>query len=150
MIHRCRVPGLRKLALGGRRGASIVEFAFVAPVMFLIVFGIIELGRALMVVELVTGAARAGARTGILPGKISSDVATTANNYLNAVGIANNAVTISVNNVVIGQGTDPLTGATPGSEVTVKVVASATQVTWMPAAIFPTGNLAGQFSMRRQ
>lgn len=151
MIHfKHYVPGLRRPAPGGRRGASMVEFAFVAPIMFLIIFGIIELGRVLMVVELVTEGARRGVRTAILPGKNSTDVASSANTYLNSVGVGSGNVTVFVNNVQVGQGTDPLVAATPGSDVTVRIVATASQVSWLPTRFFPTSNLTGQFSMRRQ
>ena len=41
-----RRRGLRRR---DRRGSSVVEFALVAPVFFLLMIGIIEVGRALMV-----------------------------------------------------------------------------------------------------
>jgi Flp pilus assembly protein TadG len=40
-----------------RVGAALVEFAIVAPIMFLFFLGIYELGRTFMVVELMTEAA---------------------------------------------------------------------------------------------
>ena len=48
-----------------RRGASTVEFAFVAPVFFVMVLGIFEIGRACMVTELLTEAARRACREGV-------------------------------------------------------------------------------------
>ena len=44
------------------RGASAVEFAFVLPLLLLIVFGIIEFGRAYQVKVQLTGSVREGAR----------------------------------------------------------------------------------------
>ncbi len=49
-----------------RRGATTVELAFVAPIFFVLVFGVVEFGRALMVKQSLTEAARAGARTASL------------------------------------------------------------------------------------
>jgi Flp pilus assembly protein TadG len=47
---------------GGDRGAAAVEFAIVFPVLMLIVFGIIDFGRALNDQITLTQAAREGAR----------------------------------------------------------------------------------------
>jgi Flp pilus assembly protein TadG len=47
-----------------QRAASMVEFAIVAPLLFLIVFGIIDFGRAFFLYNNLTNAARDGARVG--------------------------------------------------------------------------------------
>lgn len=46
----------------GERGAAAVEFALVLPVLILLLFGIIEFGRAYNAKVELTGAAREGAR----------------------------------------------------------------------------------------
>ena len=48
------------------RGSAAVEFALVVPVLLLIVFGIIDFGRALNAQIALTGAAREGARLAAL------------------------------------------------------------------------------------
>jgi Flp pilus assembly protein TadG len=48
------------------RGAAAVEFALVLPVLLLIVFGIIDFGRALNAQIVLTGAAREGVRLAAL------------------------------------------------------------------------------------
>ena len=49
-------------------GAAVVEFALVMPVLFLVVFGIIDFGRAFYTVNNIVSAVREGARYGaILP-----------------------------------------------------------------------------------
>src|SRR5882757_936386 len=63
-----------------RRGAAAVEFAIVAPVFFLLVFGMVEYGRMIMVQQVITNAAREGARVGVLDGSALSDVTTAVNN----------------------------------------------------------------------
>src|SRR5579871_4332571 len=70
-----------------RPGATAVEFAAVAPVFFLLVLGIIEVGRACMVTELLTEAARRACRQGVIEGTSSSSIQQTAVNYLSNVGI---------------------------------------------------------------
>ncbi len=46
----------------GERGVTTVEFAIVSSALFLLLFGIIEFGRALFVVNMLTEATRRGAR----------------------------------------------------------------------------------------
>jgi len=53
---------LRKSVTPARRGAVAVEFAIVAPILVAIVFGLIQLGRAFEVQNLLEVAAREGAR----------------------------------------------------------------------------------------
>lgn len=50
------------------RGASVVEFAFVLPLLLVIVFGIIEFGIILFDKAVLTNASREGARAGIVVG----------------------------------------------------------------------------------
>ena len=87
---------------GRRRGAALVEFAVVAPVLFFIVFGIIELGRAFMVKELLTEAARRGARAAIVEGATTSQIQSAAQQCLSTIGINGDQVTISVNDAPVG------------------------------------------------
>ena len=47
-------------------GTSVVEFAIVAPLLFVIVFGIIEFGILLYDKAMITNASREGARAGIV------------------------------------------------------------------------------------
>lgn len=57
-----------------RLGTAIVETAFVLPILLGVTFGVVEFGRALMVSNLITNAAREGARLGIVPGITSAQV----------------------------------------------------------------------------
>jgi hypothetical protein len=58
--HRLRNAGSRNVPI--RRGAVAVEFAIVAPILLAIVFGMIEMGRAFEMQNLLEVAAREGAR----------------------------------------------------------------------------------------
>ena len=99
-----------------RRGAAAVEFAIVAPVFFLLVFGMIEYGRMVMVQQVLTNASREGARVGVLDpptGQMSLPIVTsTVNNYLTSAGITGATITTVPS--------EPST-ATYGQSVTVKV-----------------------------
>jgi Flp pilus assembly protein TadG len=57
---------VRRLLRRGQRGDAIVEFALVAPILLLIMFGILEVGRVVDAWIVVQNAAREGARTGAL------------------------------------------------------------------------------------
>jgi Flp pilus assembly protein TadG len=46
----------------GRRGQALVEFALIVPILFLLIAGIIEFGRGWNIKQVVTDAAREGAR----------------------------------------------------------------------------------------
>ena len=70
-----------------RRGASSVEFAVVAPVLFAVVLGIIEVGRGLMAIHMLNNAARACCRVGVIEGKATSDINTAVTTLLSAQGM---------------------------------------------------------------
>lgn len=57
-----------------RLGSAIVETAFMMPIMLSITFGVVEFGRALMVSNLITNAAREANRLGIVKGVTTADV----------------------------------------------------------------------------
>ena len=150
------IPGQsRGTARGRRQGAQMVEFAFVAPILFLLLLGIFELGRGLMVTELLMAGARAGARVGVIPGKSTKDVGTATTNYMSTLGITSDTATVYVNDIAIGgSGADPLTNASSGAEVTVKLSVPVSSITWLPQGMFLGSasnlSLTGQFTMRRE
>lgn len=80
------------------RGAVAAEFALLLPVFLLILFGIIEFGMLMYGREVVTNAAREGARAGIVQGppkRTSGEITTIANNYLTGTGINQADVTFT-------------------------------------------------------
>jgi len=125
-----------------RRGVAVVEFAVVAPVFFLLVFGIIEYGRMVMVQQLITNACREGARRAVLDGATTNEVRTSVTTYLAGGSINNPTVTVNP---------DPPTNAGYGSPVTVSVTIPFAQVSWLPTPIFLGGkNLSATAVMRRE
>lgn len=60
-----------------QKGLALVEFALVVPLLFVILFGIIEFGILIYDKAMITNASREGARAGIVfsaPNRISDDV----------------------------------------------------------------------------
>jgi Flp pilus assembly protein TadG len=126
---------------------TIVEFALVAPIFFLMVLGIIEICRACMVTELLTEAARQACRQSVIEGTSASAVQAAAVNYLTSVGINGESADLYVNDQPIG--TTDLSTMPAYTEVTVVVTVPVNSVTWAPPW-FVTGTLAGQYTMRRE
>ena len=130
----------------GRTAAAAVEFAFIAPVLFTVVLGIIEFGRAMMVLEILNNAARSGCRAAVLSGSDNSAVDTAITSGLSGSGISGTTTTIKVNGTVANAST-----ATTGDTVTVSVSVPADSVSWLPVTHFITGStLTGSVAMRRE
>ena len=80
-----------------RRGAVTVEMALVLPIFISLVLGIIEFGRGFMVAQLVTNAAREGARRAIVDGSTNSDVTSFIQTFLhNASNVATGDVSVTI------------------------------------------------------
>jgi len=90
---------ITKMIIKNQDGATVVEFALIAPLLFLLIFGIIEFSLLLFNKHIVNNSSREGARAGIVAredrfvdagGSLIDDidVADTVNNW-----IANNLVT---------------------------------------------------------
>lgn len=79
---------VRQPSMPSRRGAAAVEMAIVLPVFFMVVMGIVEFGRAMMVGQLVTNGARYGARISAFDGSTNADVTTSVKTFVsNTVGV---------------------------------------------------------------
>lgn len=81
----------------GRSGAATVETALVLPVFFMVMLGIVEIGRFFMVSQLMTNAAREGARIAIMTGSTNADVEATVKQVAEAtVGVAPADVQVTI------------------------------------------------------
>lgn len=99
-----------------RRAASAAEFALIAPLLFSVVFGIIEFGYLFMARQMVHHAAADATRTAILPGYTDADV------ELNAEAKLANSLKLTATQVDVSR--DPATNAAsdPCESVTVRVL----------------------------
>lgn len=114
----------KRLLAGDRRGSSLVEFALVAPLLVLLLMGILDFGRLFQAWLVVTHAAREGARSAAV-GKSSSEVRDQV--FLASPGLDPNLLTITTQNAQ---------GAT-GSAVTVQVTYPVSMVTPLIGDILP-------------
>lgn len=129
-----------------RRGAALVEFAVVTPVLIMTVLGMLEVGRAVMATEVLAHAARVGARNGAISTGTTASVTTAVNDLLTSSGINGATVTVSVN----GSSTE-VSGAKSGDEISVAVSVPYANVTWIANPSYLEGrNLSGRCVMRRE
>lgn len=124
----------------GRTGAAIVEFAIVAPLFFLLVLGCIELGRALMVQQVLTNASRVGVRSAVTLSGTESSAVDAATEFANGVSVSGISVAVSPN---------PST-ATSGDMITVTVSVPFANVTWVPSPWFMGGKTLSASSVMRK
>jgi Flp pilus assembly protein TadG len=123
-----------------RRGAAVVEFAIVAPVFFLLVIGLIEFGRALMVQQVLTNASRVGARTAIGLNTTTTQVINAATQYASGASVPGVAVNV-----------DPTPAAAEtGQPITVTVTIDYEQVSWLPAPWFMDDTTLSASSIMRK
>ena len=133
---------MKKLRVNRRPGAAIVEFAVVAPLLFVLALGLVEYGRMEMAFQGITAAAQEGCRAGIVPGSTSADVASRTDEVLRGGLVTGASVTVS-----------PLDVATlrQGQSFTVTVQVPVDKISWVPSPIFLKGKmLTTQCTMVRE
>ena len=114
-----------------RRGAAAAEFAVVVPVFLTLTVGCIELGRAIVVQQLLTNASREGGRIAGYDTTTSTSTVTAAvNNYLSNVNISGATTTVSPS---------PPSAASDGQQISVTVSISFNSVSWLPRPFFLGG-----------
>lgn len=125
-----------------RDGTSAVEFAMIAPLMVAFTFGLVEVGRIMLVKQSATHATREGARMAVKPTATSEEVRQRVEEELALMGV--DTATITVNPTAIQE-------ADPGSQVTVQVDISIDSISWIPGFFnFGVANITAESSMRRE
>lgn len=114
-----------KIRVRSERGAELIEFALVLPLLLLVVLGIVDFGFLFQRFEVVTNAAREGARLAVLPGYSSgsptSDVETRVLDYVQTGGLPTTGSnpTITVTSVDIEYDPGPPAKTIEGKRVVV-------------------------------
>ena len=104
-----RSNGRARTRWADQSGQSLLETALTLPLILLIAVGILEFGRAFQTWEVVTNAAREGARVAILPNSTTTDVQSRVSTYLQGGALDNyQNATVTVNQastLTVGTGT---------------------------------------------
>ena len=137
-----------------RRGTALVEMALVLPIFVTVTLGIVEFGRAMMVGQLVTNAAREGARLGIIDGKTNAQVKTYIEQFL--LESANiNAADLDIDITVTPEAGNPNPGNEVGNAntrdlVTVSVGVPFEKVSYITGDWLNGKTLSGRAAMRHE
>lgn len=134
----------------------MVEMALVLPLFIMLVLGIVEFGRAMMIANLVTNAAREGARMAVLDGSTNVEVTNTIQTFLkssisNSLSTSDMPVTITV--TPAAGNPDPannVANALSRDLVTVKVQVPFNKVALIPGKYLAGQQLSGLSAMRHE
>jgi Flp pilus assembly protein TadG len=133
----------------GRRGAALVEAALVLPVVLMFLFGILEYGRYVMMRQVLTNAAREGARYaqihqqpltvgGTTKGNATTDVNNVVNKALAGQHLSGQAVSIYAADS-LGNNVGAWANATNGQCIAVEITGTypviVSQLLFMPVSI---------------
>jgi Flp pilus assembly protein TadG len=90
-----------------QRGSALLETAITIPIVLLVSVAIFEFGRAYQTWQVLTNAAREGARVAVISGSTDQQVQDTVRNYLTSGNITNpGSAAINIDRAVAINGTD--------------------------------------------
>jgi Flp pilus assembly protein TadG len=142
MVKKFSLNNRSRKPRSSRGGVAAVEFALISPVMFLITFGMIEVGSVMMIKNSLTQASRIGARVASLPLATSDHVYANVRNELQVMGLEHAAIAIHP---------EVLSLIPPGGNVTVTVSVDPSTVGWVPKFLkLPLSAVVAETTMRRE
>ena len=131
-----------------RRGAAMVEMALVLPLFILLAFSIVEFGRAMMASQLVTNAARDGARLAAIDGSTNQQVRDAVLEFLE-LSLGPNSSSASITIEVNGAASE-VANCSPGDMCTITVSIPYSEITLTRAQFLDSTNIVGHCAMRRE
>lgn len=131
-----------------RRGVAMVEMAFVLPILLLLLVGILEMGRVVMINQVATNATREACRRAIIPGATDSAVLAVCNNYLDRGGISSNGRSVQILNG--GGSSSSLTAIGSLEPVSVRVIIPFDENTWGFTQLLGGRSFTSTVTMRRE
>ena len=125
-----------------RRGAAAVEFAVIAPLMMMFTFGLVEIGRIMLVKQSAIHATREGARVAVRPNAQDQEILDRVKNELALMGVEGAVVEMEPSSLDLAE---------PSSLVTVRVRIDLAAVSSFPAMFdFAVSEIVAESSMRRE
>lgn len=122
-----------------RRGAAMVEFAIVAPILFLLFFASFEFCRVAMIRHTADNAVYEACRVGIIPGATTSEVQNQAQQVLATIGVTNASITVT-----------PTSFDRDTEEVRVQVVVDLDSNTFVPNQFVNGRSITRDLTLRRE
>ena len=149
-----RMMRLARNSQENRRGAAVVEMAFVLPVFLMIVLGIVEFGRAMMVGQLLTNGARHGARKAIIDGSTNASVEQDIKDFLTqTLNVPATDITVVIEAEPAPGNTDPndILSATESKDlIKITVRVGFDDVSYIAGNFLQGTNLEGHCAMRHE
>jgi len=124
-----------------RRGGAAAEFAIIAPVFVAFIVGAFELSRGLWAKEILSDAARRGARIGATPGASNATITTDVNNTLTDNSLTSASATITI--LVNGNAVDAST-AKQNDQISVKVAYPVSKVMIVTQVFLKSANIESE------
>jgi Flp pilus assembly protein TadG len=130
------------------RGAALLEAAFTIPILLLVAIGIFEFGRAYQTWQVLTNAAREGARMAVLPDPTEGIAEERALAYMEA-GMLSNAASAEI---VVNRSDSFIVNSTTvsASRVTIDYPFSFIVLGPIVKLVAPTSELGGDLTMRAE
>lgn len=126
------------------RGAALLEVALTLPLVLLVSISIFEFGRAYQVMQVLTNAAREGARVAILPGQDPAAVQARVNTYVTLAQLPANSVSVTVTPTQVSVGG---AATAPGARVTVSYPFSFMVLQPVARLVVRNTNVGNAFTM---
>src|SRR5262249_9412438 len=111
-----------------RRAAAAAEFAVLAPLLGVILMGMVEMSRAMMAKVILNDAARKACRTGILPTGSNTTITSEVTNILSDNNISGTSATVTIQ--VNGSAVDASTSK-QNDKISVKVAVPYSKFAWV-------------------
>jgi Flp pilus assembly protein TadG len=131
-----------------------VETALVLPIFFMVVLGVIEFGRAMMVAQLLNNGAREGARLAMMSGTTNTEVETAVKNFISSsVGVAADKISVTITVTPAAGNPDPgnqVLNAKRRDLCNVQAKVYFSDVDYIPGKYLKTSQLIGQAAMRHE
>jgi Flp pilus assembly protein TadG len=139
------VKRMTRRGAGRENGTVLIETALVLPMLLLVCVAIFEFGRAFQTWQVLTNAAREGARIAVLPGKTDAMVTSRVQTYLQAGQLEYaNSTTVTIDrNTTVSTGT----GTAAASAVTVAYPFSFMVLQPVAQLVVPNSTAGTAFTM---
>ena len=130
-------------------GQTLVEFALILIPFLLITMGIFDFGRAILDYNMISNAAREGARVGIISTRTNAQICEAVITHVSLPGVSGTGCTSGgLTTTIVSRGSPPTLVANSGSPVVVRVQYVFTPITPLIGDIIGTSlTLTAQSSM---